>query len=978
MKKILILIPTLLLLLPFDAMTQGFNANNGRNHPEIEWRVAETEHFNIMYPARLSGIEARVAPIAEESYRALSENLNVKFDKKIRIYLSDEDEINNGFAVPIGKGYTNIWVSSNDYAETWTGSEKWLRKVVAHELGHIFHYKATWSSMGLWQFVIGEPFTRAWTEGLAQYQTEKWDSQRGDRWLRKAIFDSRPNFNDGQSIENGRLLYATGNAELRYFTEQYGDSTLAELFSKREKFLRFWDYHDFRTAFQQTTDTSYDDFREEWRKHMNVYYNTLASQMERVDSLGSTPLSMPGQFYYDMAVSPDAEKIAVLSLVSMQRPIRRLYTVTTDSTRKSEYLAEGSINRDLSWSSDGKKIYYSRKVRGLNSSIVNDIHVLNTETGKEERVTYNRRARFPIEGFAKETIAYVVNDGGTGNLFTLNLETGEEVRITNYSGDIQLLWPVRVESQNSWLVHRFDADGNRHLVLIHRDTGEETLLDDGDTDNRNPTLSPDGTTIAYTSLRDEVPNVFLYDFESGSETRLTNLFTGGEVYGWMPANESLENPELLIKASETKRRDSAFRVDAARNPFYRTIDLNTAYASWRLKRPPNQIDSSINPDDDLVLERYPYNSLQNLTHAASIALPYYNGADDYGIFATTNWVEPLGKHTLAGIGWLSVSDPARNSFGSLSYLNNQLYPFLGFTLYRLPESARFYGERFLLEEVTGGELSARWPLDFLEAPYQSGNIFTRLRHIFVRPYDRDEFDDTFIAPAPEKGRQTDLQIGLQVKKQRPWKNNRVHPLDGTGLSISLTGAEKILGSDVRFLTTDLNAYTILPAPGLHRLYLHGRLQAQWGDPLPQDFIGFSRYDNINLNLPTEVPLSFFNVAERVRGYREFVAGRQVAFGSLEYRIPFLPSLNTQVLGLLNLGSTSIALFSDAGIVWDARFEDQSKGTERRWGAGGEVKNEVTLFGVNFSHSLGIAQPAEELFSDADYDLYYRVRAAVPF
>ena len=165
------------LFLTVDSFAQGFNANNGRNHPELNWQVAETEHFEIMFPERLSGIEDEVAPIAEESYAAMSKNLNVTFQDKIRIYLSDEDEINNGFAVPIDRGYTDIWVNTNDYSEIWTGDEKWLRKVVAHELGHIFHYNAIWTNLGMWNFaVVGTPLTRAWTEGLAQYQTEKWDT----------------------------------------------------------------------------------------------------------------------------------------------------------------------------------------------------------------------------------------------------------------------------------------------------------------------------------------------------------------------------------------------------------------------------------------------------------------------------------------------------------------------------------------------------------------------------------------------------------------------------------------------------------------------------------------------------------------------------------------------------------------------------------------------------------------------------------
>ena len=59
---------------------------------------------------------------------------------------------------------------------------------------------------------------------------------------------------------------------------------------------------------------------------------------------------------------------------------------------------------------------------------------------------------------------------------------------------------------------------------------------------------------------------------------------------------------------------------------------------------------------------------------------------------------------------------------------------------------------------------------------------------------------------------------------------------------------------------------------------------------------------------------------------------------------------------------------DVGVLWNARFDDGSTGTEQRWGAGAELKNEISLFGISFAHALGIAQPAQELFTDEDYDL----------
>jgi hypothetical protein len=104
------------------AQAQSFSTVTGRNHPEIDWRVATTEHFEIVHPARLDRIAAEAAPIAETTYDTLSANLDVTFDERIRVYLSDQDAIVNGFAVPFGTGYTDIWVNTNDWAASFSGT----------------------------------------------------------------------------------------------------------------------------------------------------------------------------------------------------------------------------------------------------------------------------------------------------------------------------------------------------------------------------------------------------------------------------------------------------------------------------------------------------------------------------------------------------------------------------------------------------------------------------------------------------------------------------------------------------------------------------------------------------------------------------------------------------------------------------------------------------------------------------------------
>ena len=972
------LLSLLLILVSPALIAQGFNSTNGRNHPELNWKVAETEHFLIMYPERISGIESKAAAIAEATYESLSQNLNVEFDYKIRIYLSDEDEVNNGFAVPFNKAFTDIWVNLNDYSEIWTGSEKWLRKVVAHELAHIFHFEAVRSPMGLFQYTFANPLPSFWTEGLAQYQTEYWDSQRGDRWLRKAVFDDDMNYYSGQALEDGRLRYALGNSQLRYFTEKYGDSTLVNLLQQREKLWGLFTYHDFDAAFSEVIKGGYSSFYDDWRKHTNVYYNTVASQMERVDSLKGDPLNFPGSFYFDAAVSPNDSLVAVLGFPSMKRPVRRLYIVQNDSTQNSTLAGEGGINEDLSWSSDNSKLIYSRTVRGKHSSLLNDVFIYNLKTEREQQVTHSRRAKFPVFGPGENEISYIVNENGTGNLFTLNLETGDEKRITNYSDDIQLLWTVWIDRYDSWLVHRFDETGNRDLVMINRETGNEEILETGDVDNREPVVSPDGNRVAYITLRDEVPNVFIYDLESGSEKRFTQVFTGAEVFGWTSDHDSTGYEHLLIGASESRRRDQLYFVSADRDITESEVALPKQYSTWRKKTPPSFLDSKIEADQSLIINNYSYSSLRNLTHVTSFGFPYYDGKDDWGVFATTNWTEPLGKHTFVAGGWISAPDPVSQSYGAISYLNNQLYPSIYFNLYRIPENGQFYGDKFLIEEYTGGDIKMEWPLDILSGSYQNSSFSARIRHYKTRPIDIDKFSGQPLLPIPESATITDLELGFMVKKQRPWGDNQIHPLDGSGIKVKLNGSEDILGSERSFLTADLNAFTILPFIGMHRIYIQGRLQSKWGNNLPQNYIGFSRYDNISVNLLEEVPLQFFGNNERVRGYRDFVTGSRSAFGSIEYRIPFLPSLQTEILGVLSLGSTTFALFTDAGIVADGVSESSETGTIKRWGTGAEIKNRISLFGIDFVHSIGFAQPVKELFTERDQEVYYRIKTVIPF
>ena len=1045
-----------LLLLPLAAEAQGFRMVSGRNHPEIDWRVAETEHFEIVYPARLAGIEAEAAAVAEETYAALSENLDVPFDGPIRVYLSDEDEIANGFALSVGEGFTNIWVHVNETADIWTGDVKWLRKVMAHEIAHIFHYRAVRSPVGLLQNLVANPIPSFWAEGLAQYETETWDAQRGDRWLRTAVFEDRLSYADGTSAWNGRLRYAVGNSQVRYLADTYGDSTLVNVLKHRKTFLPGIRVHDFYGAFEAAVGQPYREFYEEWRQHVNIYYNTLAGQMGRVDSLG-TPLDIPGQYLYDVRFSPDTSRVAALVLSSVARPVRRLAVIDglTDTTvaRDVRVLAEGSLEAPFAWSRDGQRIAYARTVRGEYGSLVNDLFVVDVETGDTERLTHSRRASSPAFG-PDGRIAFIGSAGGTANVFLLAPETGAETALTAFTGDVQLTTLRRSPDGGRLAFARFDADGERDLVVLDLDSGALAEVSVSGEDDRIPVWSPDGTRLAFTSLRDETPNVFVLDLTSGgerqhivendlspspgrgegaggraaarlrsssppprpspreqeegeyvttqgspttappaphtstgsqsplpTERRVTYLFGGATAHDWLPPDSLHPDGRIVLVTSESKRREKAFAVDARRS-----VDVATpaaappAYASWTTHRPPRTIPDTVAPDASLIRDRYDYDSWANITHAGSLLLPYgeFDGSD-YGLVGTTVWMEPLGKHVFLGL--LSVSIPrfAEQTLAFLSYTNNQFRPSLTLNAYRYPSPARWYGTSILVEDLVGGDLTATLPLDLTDAPFTSTSVDARVRYAHADPFDDNAFDDLEATGLlqPEAGTRAELRLGLTARRQRPYRYNDLYPLDGIGLRARVTGGFPVLGGDAEFVRPDLSAFWVSPRVGIGRFYAFGRATAQFGETLAQDFVGLARYDDIDLQLPFVEPITLSDT-ERVRGYRRYAVGDRLLFGTVEYRLPPVFDLQTRLLGLVELGPVSPALFVDAGLVWTGSDVGEAV---RRTGVGFELKNRVSLGGFPLVHAVGVAQQWDDLGETVDWDaidLYYRVQAALPF
>lgn len=935
---------------------------NQRTHPELEWKTLETAHFNIHYHQGIDSIAFKGAKIAEQCYQPIMDQLELEDFGKTDIVFSAEDEIMNGFAMPSNQIF--IWVSQNDVAGRFGGSEKWLNLVIPHEFQHVAQFQAHRTWLGVFGAISIPGW---WLEGMAEYMTEVWRVGRSD---------SRMKIHTYRNTMNRLGPHDQGYAKVLYLASKYGDSTLVKISHHRlyldDKKKKYPFFYDFKAAFEEATGQTLKNFEEEWRRVMNTYYYGYKAQKELIEEVGE-PQPLKGfSRVLSARISADSSMIAVVGRKHSRMRDYSLYTLATDTTKVIRELHYGRFSGRPNWSPDGQQIVIPEYHRGSYGSLLNDLRLIDVKTKKKRWITQDFRALHPVFSEDGVGVFFVAHPGETTQIYYLDLDSGKQIQISKFKGDVQLQNLDLSPDGKSLVFMIQEANGDVNIASMSINGENFRKLTDDPEEDLLPVWTQDGRSVVFTSFKNSTPNLYRVDLDSLLIIQMTDVAEG--IY----SQQRLPGTDRILASTLSDVDTVRIRaVESDRIAPELTLNIRESFTAWRTKAPEIRM-----PDFDpkAALEHKPvkpYRAIGSFRPLVRLVLP-----DEIGIFGMAAYNDALGKHLIQGGG---VIDWQGNLAGGyVGYMNLQFRPVLNFYATRnFNFSLRRTWGSTQFETRNGVGMNAVMPMN-------SGNTLSS-NHILgvgLQLVNRSQkvIEEGVWQENPDYSDVTEANLGATYVwvNRRPEANMISLPRNGYGL---LTHVEKTipqLWGDANYSKFWMDGFINMAIPKTPLVvYSRTKWELHGGDILSQDSIGFMSTQPLYLSPGTLLGMmgaGWYDLPEsyNLRGQTGDYLATEIIYNVTELRFPLLNAFPANFLGVRLTGMTG-ALFHDLGYMPEREETLTTMGAELKFNLSiGQLPLVVLSTGLGGDTDYWESVMDGNRSIDWETDTYFRLALVNPF
>jgi hypothetical protein len=512
--------------------------------PALTFRVLRTDHFRIYFHRGEERLAARLGPIAEDSWRALTRPLGVRPPPLTHVVLANQSELANGYATPLPYNTIVIYPASPPGSEFDT--DDWLRLVFTHEFTHIVHLDRSEHWAGVVRGIFGRTliafpnlFLPTWQiEGLATLEesaiTGEGRLHAGDfralvtEAARARALEPLDRVNGGLTDwPSGQAPYAYGLGFHQYLVERFGERALAQLAEATARRVPYTQSAVFTRLFGESLGTLWRD-----------YETTL------VTNAGS-PSMDPGvrQLTHDgfVAAAPrfDAYGGGIVYATRTPNAFPTLNRVSLDggepSVLATRYLgATTGIGRHA--------LYFDQLEIARNVALSGDLYAWTRTDRRVRAVTSGARLHDPDLSPDGATLAAVREGVGSRDLVLVRLpEAGSAAGDRTSHATID---PLLADGTTQFDTPRWSPDGRDIAVVRHRLRADpEIVVVEAATGRLRRTLSaagtrivmpawrPDGGAIVAAMAADDQPfNVYEFALDGSDDVRQLTHFSGGATW----------------------------------------------------------------------------------------------------------------------------------------------------------------------------------------------------------------------------------------------------------------------------------------------------------------------------------------------------------------------------------------------------------------------------------------------------------------
>lgn len=530
-----------------------FSQQREDNHPELDWHTLKTEHFQVHFHQGAERSARVVAQIAEDIYGPITDFYDWQPDGTIHFIIRDHDDNSNGAAFYYDNK-VEIWAPQMTFI--LRGTHNWLRNVVTHEFAHMISLGAArkitrkvpafylqwmgYESEKRPDVLYGYPNQLAsypvpmttmpmWlAEGMAQFMApgldyDRWDTHR-DMLIRTAVLDGKLHGFDemgvfGKNSLGNERTYNAGYAFTRYIAHRFGPEAIKELAKEMSGLSRF----TIDGAIKKVTGVPAKELYSEWQKNLESHYKTSTSAIVKNKVEGEL-ITEKGIGNILPVWSFDGEKLAFCGSNSADYLTRTSLKIYDRKSGETKTLVSG-VNAPLSFTSDGKSIFYSKIERQAHGSHYFDVFRYSFETKKSKRLTRGLRAIEAQVSPDGSRVVVITQKDGTDNLLLLDADGKQQKQLTNFQYG-EGLYGVRWSPDGLKVVVSRSRNHGRDLVVIDSDSGEMNHVLTNQGDARDPVFSPDGQSIYFSWDKTGIFNIYSMDLNGKNIQQWTNVIGG--------------------------------------------------------------------------------------------------------------------------------------------------------------------------------------------------------------------------------------------------------------------------------------------------------------------------------------------------------------------------------------------------------------------------------------------------------------------